>query len=98
MFVMTEKNEMVNLGNWEGVKIDKTLGKYSILAFNDYVIGQQSRDIVLVSFDKQEDAEKAYDDLFDALLSGETAFRIAQRPMSGQPMKPMSGQPMTGKE
>ena len=98
MFVMTEENEMVNLGNWEGVKIKEAYGKYVILAFNDYVIDQQSRDIILVSFDKQEDAEKAYDDLFDALLSGKTAFRIAQKHRSGQPMRPMSGQPMTGKD
>ena len=63
MFVMTEENGMVNLGNWEGVKIDKTVGIYTLLAFNDYVIDQQSRDISLVSFDKQEDAVAALSSL-----------------------------------
>ena len=57
MFIVyTLNDEIVNLAQWEGVRITEGLGKFGVEAFNDYVSGQQPRSILLKVFKNRERA------------------------------------------
>lgn len=89
MFVKTQFNTIVNLAEFEKIKIewDVLLPSESV----HHVISAESQEIVvdgnpvqiskferLAEFprDMVDQAQKAYDDLFAALLNGDTAFDI----------------------
>ena len=75
MYVLTVSDKeghrmIVNLAMFEGVMIKKTLNKYSLVAYTDYVAGKQPRSILLVTFEELEHANEALKELVISIDNG----------------------------
>ena len=75
MYVLTSPDKdgyqkIVNLAMFEGVMIEVTFGKYGLVAYTDYVAGNQPRGILLVIFDELEHANEALKELATCMEKG----------------------------
>lgn len=75
MFVLTSPDKdghrmIVNLEMFEGVMIEATIKQYSLVAYTDYVAGQQPRSILLVTFDELGHANEALKELITSIDNG----------------------------
>lgn len=75
MYVLTSPDKqgyrkIVNLAMFEGVMIEKTLGQYGLIAFTDYVEGNQPKSILLVTFEELEHANQALEELATSMMKG----------------------------
>ena len=55
---------------FEGVMIEESVGKYSLIAFIDYVEGNQPKSILLVTFEELEHANQALESLATSMEKG----------------------------
>jgi hypothetical protein len=76
MFIIkTKEGALLNLDQWEGVKIDKSKIGIGIVAFNDQVSGQQSRDFLITTCEKEEDAIHLIEDIYQTIINGGKGWR-----------------------
>ncbi len=68
--IVTKENYTVNLAQWEGLKILPGTDKVLIVAFNDYVIGRQTRNIIISEHKDIKEAEDTLQDLFKIINDG----------------------------
>ena len=68
MFSIKTKDKIINFQKFEGVRIVEFAGEYALCVFNDYVEGQQPREILLAKYKTKGDAIRALNDLYDAIV------------------------------
>ena len=77
MFILTERDEILNLALYRGINVRSSQNKYRIEAYLNKTGGFPGIDLEIIAvFDKQEDALKALKDLASAIKEGEPLWNV----------------------
>lgn len=77
MFILTERNEILNLAFYQGINVSSYQNKYRLEAYKNKTGGFPGIDLeVIAVFGKQEEALQALDDLALAIKESEQLWNV----------------------